>query len=126
MRISDWSSDVCSSDLVAIFIADQRNPIGFIAVKAEVHFRKRVFDQFACRAGKRSRAALKYTAWALGIGQAIALAARKTAILALGFRSVQNITAPGKDKWTELRSSTDREFGICVLCVFSLYNNDQK
>src|SRR3546814_322521 len=104
--------------IVAIFIADQRNPIGFIAVKAEVHFRKRVFDQFACRAGKRCRAALKYTAWALGIGQAIALAARKTEILELGFRCVQNRTAPGNDKWTELGSRHEREFGFGVLVAF--------
>src|SRR3546814_20571729 len=64
-RIVMWIDAI--DHIVAIFIADQRNPVRFIAVKAEVHFRKRVFDQFACRAGKRCRAALKYTAWALGI-----------------------------------------------------------
>src|SRR3546814_6753018 len=85
MRISDWSSDVCSSDL-------------------------------------RCRAALKYTAWALGIGQAIALAARKTEILELGFRCVQNRTAPGNDKWTELGSRLEREFGFGVLVAFPANN----
>src|SRR3546814_19046024 len=49
--------------IVAIFIADQRNPIGFIAVNADVHLRKRVFDKYACRAGKRCRVCRKYTAW---------------------------------------------------------------
>src|SRR3546814_12458277 len=53
MRISDWSSDVCSSDLIAAARTDQHPPLG----RAGRHAENDVIDVAARAAGHRHMAA---------------------------------------------------------------------
>src|SRR3546814_15861755 len=57
MRISDWSSDVCSSDLPAMAAAVERAPVRVIAHGGECSFQfdpigKNTFDRTSCDIAK--------------------------------------------------------------------------
>src|SRR3546814_5767097 len=76
MRISDWSSDVCSSDLLAIELVDQILDLGVVEVDGLHHFRQ-LFAQLL-------EAMLVAVADVLAIGQRAEAAVLKAGELGIG------------------------------------------
>src|SRR3546814_11149184 len=55
MRISDWSSDVCSSDLLAIEPGPYIGPVGGVAPTYAPDAPRKVGNRCGCRSGLRPR-----------------------------------------------------------------------